>query len=585
MKNGTLFFVWLFNFFCFHIEAKVSQVSNIGLRIGPASIVRPNTSNNSSSIIPFYIEEFNGGLPADWQIIDNAGNGVNWKWTTTGIYHTGFYTGLEQLNSNGTSASNGYLLYDSDSAGQSVGGENADLISGAINCSMRSNVHLKFNQLLYHFYESAKVYVSNDGTSWTEVYEAGALLGVNQTTPNPHVADIDISAMAAKHPTVYIKFNFTGDYDYWWMIDDVSLYEEPVITDGSILSVNSPGSSCTGLTNAETISIEIGNTGTAVLQNFNLSYSIDGGNAITENISDTIAPAASYTYDFITPADLESPGSHAITVYLNIPGDTITTNDTLTINIYNGVHPVNATSDYQTSFEQNEDQTVWNTEDLNHDHISWNISDTLAASGNMCASYQSPNIGVFANDWLWTTCLDLTDNTAYQLDFDYRTYSNTTDAYIEVAVSTSQAAQNIVSTIIPPTPVSSFAYQNSSTQFSLPINGVYYIGFHVLSGIETTALRLDDIRISTGQNVGFDRTEKQPLRLFPNPTDGLLHIEGGNSNNYLVEITNILGEKIHSEEFDLLQNESIDLSMAPAGVYTIRIVSELSSTSYRIVVN
>ena len=86
---------------------------------------------------PFFSEDFSGGLPSGWQVIDSAGIGVNWHFTTTGTFNTAY----DSLSVIGTTAANGYMIYDSDSANTTLGGENADLISVSINCSLYPNVH------------------------------------------------------------------------------------------------------------------------------------------------------------------------------------------------------------------------------------------------------------------------------------------------------------------------------------------------------------------------------------------------------------------------------------------------------------
>jgi hypothetical protein len=44
---------------------------------------------------------------------------------------------------------------------------------------------------------------------------------------NPEVVTVNISSFAANQATVYLKFNYIGDYDYWWAIDDIKLFEPP----------------------------------------------------------------------------------------------------------------------------------------------------------------------------------------------------------------------------------------------------------------------------------------------------------------------------------------------------------------------
>ena len=83
---------------------------------------------NSTRATIIFSEEFNGSLPAGWQnnVIAGPTGFPGWEWTLTG----GNYGG--QLNS--TTASNGYMILDSDGYGTGDP-EEADLISPPIDCS------------------------------------------------------------------------------------------------------------------------------------------------------------------------------------------------------------------------------------------------------------------------------------------------------------------------------------------------------------------------------------------------------------------------------------------------------------------
>src|SRR6187399_962253 len=84
----------------------------------------------------FFSEDFSSGIPVTWTNIDYSGNNVLWRTTTTGAYNQ--TTPVDEfLNPVGTSASNGYLILDSDSAGVVL--ENSDLTTAAINCTGHSN--------------------------------------------------------------------------------------------------------------------------------------------------------------------------------------------------------------------------------------------------------------------------------------------------------------------------------------------------------------------------------------------------------------------------------------------------------------
>ncbi|GAB4282266.1 MAG: hypothetical protein Kow0068_06910 [Marinilabiliales bacterium] len=125
----------------------------------------------------------------------------------------------------GTTADNGYAFVDSDGNGGAGGAENCVLTTPAINCTGYNYVYLKFNEFFYQYAAStADVEVSNNGSTWTVVHSAHTGLGTNEATPNPWKQDIDISSIAANQATVFVRFHWTGSYDYYWFIDDVEVY-------------------------------------------------------------------------------------------------------------------------------------------------------------------------------------------------------------------------------------------------------------------------------------------------------------------------------------------------------------------------
>src|SRR5262245_43906632 len=72
-------------------------------------------NHNSVLTVPFYSEDFASGLPGSWQNIDNGSPAnVLWRYTTTGAMNGFPFDNF--LNPNGTTAANGYMIFDSDSA-------------------------------------------------------------------------------------------------------------------------------------------------------------------------------------------------------------------------------------------------------------------------------------------------------------------------------------------------------------------------------------------------------------------------------------------------------------------------------------
>jgi hypothetical protein len=98
------------------------------------------------------------------------------------------------------------------------------LTSTAIDCTGRQSVHLNFwRWLSVATYDQASVRVSNNGSTWTTIWQSTAQVADTSWQP----LDFDISAVADNQPTVYLRWTM-GPTDYvlrycGWNIDDVSL--------------------------------------------------------------------------------------------------------------------------------------------------------------------------------------------------------------------------------------------------------------------------------------------------------------------------------------------------------------------------
>ena len=521
-----------------------------------------------NSFTPFFSEDFAGGFSSGWQAIDRAGNGVNWHYTTTGTYNT-LYDSLSVV---GTTAVNGYMIYDSDSANTSVGGENADLISPSINCSSHPNVHLSFNEYLIHYNDTATLLVSNNGINWTQFHNSSAGLAAQTGTTNPHTVDVDISSVAANQSTVYIRFNYRADFSFFWMIDDVHLYEAPA-KDGSISNITSPVTHCMPLSSTEPVTVIVfNNGGDSIKGGFDLTFIADNGTPVTENVTNVIASGASLNYTFTGTADFSTPGNHTIIAYITFAGDTISSNDTLSSNVYSGPHIINTSNSYSNGFEISDDLSGFITEDNNADSITWNISNVSPHSGIYCAQISS----VMANDWYFTTCLDLDSSIIYKLAYYYRTSSTATQANFQIKIGTSQSSGSMTQEIVPFSLITNIFYQHASVQFNVGNSGTYYLGLHVQNGDSLTGFRIDDLNISPDSGLSISAINNITVSVFPNPSSGIFFIntKQNSSIGYAIEIISPTGKLISSKLADRLIKYEIDLHDQPAGIYLLRVISE-----------
>lgn len=191
-------------------------------------------------------EDFSdGGLPAGWTSEDASGNGGVWTWCDDPVDAVGagcvvnwsLYAGQHGGDFASTTATNGFMVMDSDNLGGLANPPHVvRLTTAPIDCSALSEVWVKSENLIgvweYATTDNAVLRASNDGVNWTS-YNLFDILpgmqgndpGVARWTLNPDVALSDISAVAAGQSTVYLQWSWTGNYEYYWLLDDVDIYD------------------------------------------------------------------------------------------------------------------------------------------------------------------------------------------------------------------------------------------------------------------------------------------------------------------------------------------------------------------------
>ncbi len=153
----------------------------------------------------------------------------NQGWTATGQWQRGSptggggaYGGPDPVGGHNSANCYGYNL-----AGDYANGmAETPLTSPAINCQGIFGVHLKFWRWLgveKALYDHAKVQVSNNGTTWTTVWENVESIADSSWKQQ----NMDISVVADNQPVVYLRWTMgptDGSWTYCgWNIDDVQV--------------------------------------------------------------------------------------------------------------------------------------------------------------------------------------------------------------------------------------------------------------------------------------------------------------------------------------------------------------------------
>jgi hypothetical protein len=199
---------------------------------------QPKTAAKTTASTFWGPETFASGtsstLPTGWTAasMPTAGGGT-WKWANTASTST-FTMGAMMS----TSASDGWMIFDSDLIGAVSGGTPSGYLQTPLitACATAASVRLNFENYFRNFYDSCSVWVSSDPSFASGTYHVYPVYynnttPVNVSTPNPSDVHINISSMAAMNATVYIRFVYYGYMggSYSWMIDDITLSDmDPV---------------------------------------------------------------------------------------------------------------------------------------------------------------------------------------------------------------------------------------------------------------------------------------------------------------------------------------------------------------------
>jgi len=213
---------------------------------------------------------------------------------------------------------------------------NAVMITPPINMTTPSSLKFSWSKGFNQNYLNDELQVSisvNNGQSWTVIWDkAGADLnsndGATSTVPGTFLQEvIDLSQYS--NNVVYIKFNGISGYGYNLFIDNLIIETYPP----SNLAASewiSPISTGCGLSATEPVTVKIQNLGAQTATNFNLGYSINGGQSYTvQSVTTSVAPGAYYTHTFSQGANFSGLGMYNCRFFVHIANDNNGINDTL----------------------------------------------------------------------------------------------------------------------------------------------------------------------------------------------------------------------------------------------------------------
>jgi PKD repeat protein len=443
-------------------------------------------SMNLATAQSVFNEDFeNGGIPQTFTLIDNDGltpaNNVS--------YFTNAWIGRNEIGGTDSVAAS-TSWYDP------AGASDDWLITPAIAITTNSVLTWNAKAVDADYRDGYQVLISTTGTTINDFTDT--LLTVAAEDSNWIERTIDLQSEGYTNTTIYIAFQNNSNDMFILLIDDIIVRNVPA-ADVSLTDVSLPVSSCV-LTAAENISVTVKNTGLNAVSNFSISYLVNGGTPVTETYTDTIQPNATADYTFTQTADLSVSGTqYNVQSFVTLSGDGDASNDTSSVyTTYNVASTDVDASGYASSFETFGDILGWSTEDVNNDGYSWNIYNTGQASDGAIAFMYIYNAASAAEDWLYSTCLDISADTAYKVNFFYKVGTSQGTIYPEkfsLHYGNNPSAGAMTNLIKDYGEVNNDTHFDGAVAFKPTATGTNYIGVKCYSAADQFYLLFDQFSI------------------------------------------------------------------------------------------
>ncbi|MBI9054286.1 MAG: choice-of-anchor J domain-containing protein [Bacteroidales bacterium] len=297
-------------------------------------------------------------------------------------------------------------------------------------------------------------------------------------------------------------------------------------------------------TSTETIAVAVENLGKEKIENFILSYTVNGGTEIKENVTQSIESQESSVYYFNTKADLTGSDIQ-ISVKAYLDGDANTENNeinNLELNTYS-YNPLTE-GKYELGFEVDEDFSAWVTIDGNQDGFTWQLHHDESSydyDGDYTFYYSSKNTTVQSNEWLISNGFYLEAGCEYFMSFYFANRAGIAPEKLKVTMGETQTIAGQNQTLIDLGEISNNSFSQAEKTFTVSSDGFYYFGWNSYGDADQYAMFIDNIVIQKKYN-----TDLSINRFYiPKAIDY--------SNNILDSIRTVLVEVENQGELELTE--------------------------------
>ena len=195
---------------------KVSATSSKNNLCAGETIDLYSTYEGEESVEPVLLDENFNGSTQNWQSVNNSsgGNSGASAWNKRNGTHNMTYG---SVRSDGST----FYITDSDAQGQNGTTRTILMYDKPLNTVGYSSLQLTFWQDYrdYDYNDRARIQVSTNMSNWTTVET------INGSGHRDENMTVNLSGFIGQEE-LYIRFNYTAEWGYWWAIDNVKLTGE-----------------------------------------------------------------------------------------------------------------------------------------------------------------------------------------------------------------------------------------------------------------------------------------------------------------------------------------------------------------------
>ncbi len=400
----------------------------------------------------------------------------------------------------------------------------------------------------------------------------------------------DLIFVDAQPGDLYLGFHAFSLPDKWRLyVNKVQLLKASNPVDILVSGIVSPVSG-EGLGN-EAVTVTVTNSGRVAVDGFDVSYSLNDGEAVTEHCAATLGVGESIDFTFATKADLsQGHFTHTLKAWTSHPDDLNPANDMATAEVK---HIAPAAVPYFMGFEPTDDLSGFTFLNLNNDDGDWgqNIDSfwlimARTGYGSLCYNYAKQQ----ADDWAMFEPIEVEPG-YYAVKFWYSATENHKER-LSVFYGNQPTPEAMTNLVVELDPIENPKYQESISIIKVEEAGRIYFGFHCYSDADENWLCIDDFSVTA---VDPDMNDIMITRIV-NPTDYMFaasthdvdfRIQNVGINdaaltiNYYIDgqLLKSTKQEIRASEIkDVKESELIPIDLAPAThVFKVEVLADNDS--------